>query len=273
MSIRRISGSVIAAVVSIGALGPMAKADTVIGSGTWQTWGDNALGSSARPSYGGAYWNNGSGDGSTANVGWCLAGGGNCAISAAPGALAFYGSGNAAVNNIQFSGSGAPVTVTFLAAYSMDANTFGWYSIDPANPNVTPTAAQQHPLVANAHTANPTQVGKSITFTPTGDYGFYLNNGTNTFFTQSMLNGDNYQHFALFSDGGSGFYIGSKDTWGGGDGDFNDIVVKIAVAGDDPPTTLAASIPEPVSLALIASGLIFLGVFLRKKKDSDSDQS
>jgi hypothetical protein len=183
--------------------------------------------------------------------------------------LAFYGTGNGAANTIQFSGSGSPVTITFLAAYSMDANTFGWYSINPSNSNVTPTAAQLHPLVSNQHAANPTPIGKSITFTPTADYGFYLYNGTNTFFTQSMLNGDNYQHFAIFSGNGSSFYIGSKDTWGGGDRDFNDIVVKITPS-DDPPIRLAAdAVPEPVPLALIAGGLIFLGAFLRKKKGSD----
>jgi hypothetical protein len=260
----------LAAAISMTIASFTAKADTVVGSGSWQTWSDNALGSSSKPAYGGAYWNNGSGDGSSANVGWCLAGGGNCAVSQSPGALAFYGNGDAAVNNVHFSGTGSPVTVTLLAAYSMDSNTFGWYSIDPSNPNVTPTVAQEHPLVSNAHTAHPTPIGTSITFTPTSNYGFYLYNGGQTFFTQSVFNGDNYQHFAIFGGNGRSFYIGSKDTWGGGDRDFNDIVVQITPSGDDPPLRAAVtSNPEPLPLALIAGGLIFLGAFLRKKKNSD----
>jgi hypothetical protein len=257
---RRTSVSFLFAMFALIAASAQVQADTIAPGGSFQSWNASTLSTT-----GGPYWNNASSDSANANIGWCLAGGGSCSIAGTPGAIGFYGVGNSAVSNIFFNGTGATVSVTFLGGVAGFADTFGWYAINPANPNVVPPAASQHAIAGNSHTATPTPVGQTMTFNAGAgsDYGFYLNNGSQTFFSQSSLNSDSTQHFAIFTDGTS-FYIGSEDVAGGGDRDYNDMLVKITPSAPGGPT----DVPEPMSMSMLGGGLIVLGGLIRYARRS-----
>ena len=54
-------------------------------------------------------------------------------------------------------------------------------------------------------------------------------NGSDTFFAYAAANSDGFAHFRSLGDN----IIGLEDLWGGGDRDFDDMIIQIA------PTTLA----------------------------------
>ncbi|HHO74838.1 MAG TPA: DUF4114 domain-containing protein [Deltaproteobacteria bacterium] len=100
-------------------------------------------------------------------------------------------------------------------------------------------------------------------------FGFYLTtpegNGY-TFYSHTSLNNDGFDHFLLFdtSDNAVGSLLGAdlvvamEDLYGGGDQDFNDMVVGISDVSPAP-------VPEPATLLLIGSGLLGMGAFRKKR--------
>ncbi|MCP4108715.1 MAG: DUF4114 domain-containing protein [Desulfobacteraceae bacterium] len=99
-------------------------------------------------------------------------------------------------------------------------------------------------------------------------FGFYLTtpeNGGMTYYSHSSLNQDGFDHLMLFDtrDNTVGDLLGSdvilawEDLYGGGEQDFNDMVVGI---GD-----VVVPTPEPATMLLLGSGLIGLAA-LRKKR-------
>ncbi len=257
------------------------SADTVTGGGFWQTWTagfpGSTLGTASAPTYGGGpatitqgpYWNNASGDGPAANIGWCLAGGGDCILfDGSPGAIPFYGGANgSAVTDMTFSGDHSQITVEASLTSQRPNDTFGYYTFDPTSGAILQTFA-----LLSASSAPGTQ---SVTFTPsTPDYGFYIENTQGNpadpstfpseyfFYTDASLNNvlltpnptDNLQHLAIFNTGNT-FYIGAVDTracsadiasscLNPADFDYQDMVVKLTVVT-----------PEPASFALLGLSL------------------
>jgi len=242
-----------------------ACADTLNGNGSWQTWSPTVLNTPTT----GPYWNGNSGDGPEYNIGWCLTGTGNCKISNPPGALAYYGNGNAAASNVSFTNSGVAQQVSLAGLFSNQngvrpngTNYFGWYTdnggVVTLNPLLNSTEA----------------VGSYATFAPTGTYGFYEENvqSPNTsytanyfWFTDTSLDytsgpgapaTDGGQHFSIFGSAGSStYYLGLEDTpFATSDLDYNDMVIKLEPA------------PEPSSLMLLAGGVCVLafGFFFRR---------
>jgi hypothetical protein len=247
------------------------KADTLVGpGGAFQTWTAAVLGPVNAPTYGGPYWNNPSGDGTTANIGWCLVGGGACVIPSPPGAIAMYATPTLqAVSNMSFQNNGVAVEVSLLGMLTNQLgtpqnsgyNVFGWYQI-----NSNGTIGALTPLW-NSKTAT---IGQSAIFTPTANYGLYLENiqgnGQADYFwfmnsTQNTSTGpdknpaDSLQHFAIFSGTPGNFYIGIDDT-NNGNRDYNNMIIKLF------------NTPEPRSLMLAGVGLLLFGLvaFNRHRK-------
>lgn len=260
--------------------GAMAQADSVIGAGNWQPWSAANLVQGVSPTPGLPYWNNFSGDGSRYNIGWCLAGGGNCNIPNPPGNASYFGTnGGAAPSDISFVNHGYPVIATLDAAITNSGllDTFGWYSI-----NADGSIGSLHRLFSQSSAPGIT----TLSFTPSHLYGLYVEQDQGApgtpfssqyfFFTNSSDNrvtgyhnpGDSLQHFAVFDPptgtSDAPYYIGAVDTracTAGSSGtcdppfrfDYNDFVVKLDTLNT----------PEPGSLGLVVSSLILFAAFVR----------
>jgi hypothetical protein len=118
-------------------------------------------------------------------------------------------------------------------------------------------------------------VGSIADFTPTANYGFYLENvqSPNTSYTADyfwfMNDSLDYtagtglldagtQHFTVFS-GTNSFYLGMEDTPAPtSDFDYNDMIINVQ------------AVPEPASIALMAGGIGVLGVIRRRRAQTFS---
>jgi len=247
----------LASILGVALLSQNVHADALVGpGGAFQQWTSAVLGPTSAPTYGGPYWNNYSPDGPTANIGWCLVGTGGCVIASPPGAVAYWGNGTAAPTNMYYQSSGAPVTVSLLAMYTNQLgtpqnsgyNVFGWYQI--TNGKIS--------ALTPLWSSNTATIGETASFTPTGNYGLYLENiqgnGAADYFwfmnkTADYSAGpdknpiDNTQHFAIFSGTPGQYFVGMDDTDNGAL-DYNDMIVKVTNA------------PEPCMFVL--SGLSLL---------------
>ncbi|MCC7202282.1 MAG: DUF4114 domain-containing protein [Nitrospirae bacterium] len=115
-----------------------------------------------------------------------------------------------------------------------------------------------------------TNLSTAITRNIGTTFGFYLSTPQNyTYYSHGALNPDGIDHMFLFDTGdntvgqllGSDVVVGIEDLYGGGDRDYNDMVVGVT----DVRPVSATSVPEPTSLFLLGSGLIGLGLLGRMK--------
>ena len=92
------------------------------------------------------------------------------------------------------------------------------------------------------------------------EIGVYLNNGNGTdLFSHNALNLNGHRQVGIYNTfGGSGLAFGWEDLSGGGDNDYNDMVVF----GTDISTT---AVPEPSSVAIMGLGMLGLVAARRKK--------
>ena len=101
-----------------------------------------------------------------------------------------------------------------FAAYAAE-NTFGWYSLK---------TGKYYELFSGEDSANST-----IEFSTTEPFGLYLGSPNGTFHTEIGRNEDNFDHAWIFQDPRieEGHIVAWEDLWGGGDKDFQDIIVSI----------------------------------------------
>jgi hypothetical protein len=92
-----------------------------------------------------------------------------------------------------------------------------------------------------------------------GTFGFYLSTPVgNTFYTHTNLNADGVDHAAIYNtlSFNGGVIVAWEDLYGGGDMDFNDMVIGVSDV---------APVSEPATFALLGLGLAGLG-FARRKQ-------
>ena len=159
-----------------------------------------------------------------------------------------------------------------------DTNTFGIYGFTMADDvvilgetlevfagGVSPinSASMAFDIAAGTVTNEATEADANIGT----NFGLYLYcaEEDETYYSHTALNKDGFDHMMIFdtSDNSVGTLFGSdvvvaiEDLWGGGDKDFDDMVVGV--------TDAVPAVPEPATMLLLGSGLIGLAAFGRKK--------
>ena len=107
---------------------------------------------------------------------------------------------------------------------------------------------------------------KTSTITPLGTtFGFYLENtvdsDSGTFYSDAVLNGDGFDHTAILATAWHGVIVGFEDLAGGGDKDFNDLIVFVSCV-----TPVVTPIPAPGAMLLAGLGSALVISRRRKKR-------
>ncbi|UTW60187.1 DUF4114 domain-containing protein [Kordiimonas sp. SCSIO 12603] len=95
--------------------------------------------------------------------------------------------------------------------------------------------------------------------------------GTTTYFTDMALNPDDIDHFVVLATPNSPYLlVGVEDLLGGGDEDYNDVVVALDVGTVNASKMIANAVPLPGPVAALLGPLFLLGFAkLRRKKTTD----
>lgn len=198
------------------------------------------------------------------------------------------------VNNDQYSADGywligsstvAVTNILFEFAGFANTTTFGIFDKNNVSNKLQVYGGAASPgsiaLMANSTVAGGKQFCTAPLFSsPTctvfggGQFGFYLQTESGTFYSDSDLNGDNFDHLVAYQGNYSSsnpsyingspwlaneFVLAWEDLWGGGDSDYDDFVVLVESV---------VSAPEPTTLGLFGLGLMAFGLRARKRQIS-----
>lgn len=94
-------------------------------------------------------------------------------------------------------------------------------------------------------------------------FGFYLDSPDGRFYSDTSMNRDKTDHMLAYLAENGDFFLGFEDLRGGGDLDYDDLVIAIRKYV---PDASPAPVPEPGTLLLLGSGL--LGLAYRRKNRS-----
>lgn len=108
-------------------------------------------------------------------------------------------------------------------------------------------------------------------------FGFFLKSGNNTFYSDTTKNTDTYDHMVAYQ-GKNGyvklpgattftpwlpneFVLAFEDTLGGGDHDYNDMVLMIESV---------APVPEPGTMVLLGIGMLGLAIYGKRRMNREA---
>ncbi len=73
--------------------------------------------------------------------------------------------------------------------------------------------------------------GSTASLVAEQEFGFYIDSYDGTFWTETALNGDGFDHALVFENTkGSGYIVAFEDLWGGGDQDYTDRIILVTPA-------------------------------------------
>lgn len=98
------------------------------------------------------------------------------------------------------------------------------------------------------------------------------NGGSNTFYTDSALNSDSLAHFVVLATPDSPYLlIGAEDLPGGGDMDYNDVVIALDVGIATASKLISKAVPLPAPLAALLGPVLFLVLSAWKRRRRSLD--
>ncbi len=167
----------------------------------------------------------------------------------------------------------ATVTAFFISEGAGYHNSFGFYnaSTDPNAQNRTIIWNDASGTGSGLAGGGTLEFGSSYTlgqFAAGTQLGFFLvMNGAShpnnpVFYSDPSLNPDNLQHVVTMSEiGGYDGLLGMgwEDLWGGGDKDYNDLIVAIGIDYHN-------AVPAPPALLLMSIGLVPLATIMRRRR-------
>lgn len=155
---------------------------------------------------------------------------------------------NDSMNNYGLWTTFSPASATLMYEFAgfAPSNSFGTYAIGNPENRVELFSGPNSPVLTN-------------TFDIDGPFGFYLQSPNNTWYSQDFLNEDQSRHMLVFQESPTSYLLAWEDLpIPTGDGDFQDMVIRVGNAGPAP-------VPEPGTLFLVGSGLVGLAGWGRKK--------
>jgi hypothetical protein len=87
--------------------------------------------------------------------------------------------------------------------------------------------------------------------------------GPRTYYSDALGVGDNFDHALVTPNAGS-FNVAFEDIYGGGDKDYNDVVLNVACTPDTIPTPEFPTLALPAGLII---GMLGVALFIQKTKE------
>ncbi len=98
--------------------------------------------------------------------------------------------------------------------------------------------------------------------------------GTNTYYTDTSLNSDGIDHFVVLATPDNPYLlIGVEDLPGGGDKDYNDVVVALEVGLATTKNLMAKAVPLPAPIAALFGPVLFGVVLAAKRRRRKGDDA
>ncbi|MBL4789565.1 MAG: DUF4114 domain-containing protein [Kordiimonadaceae bacterium] len=177
------------------------------------------------------------------------------------------------------------VRVYFIGEGAGYHNSFGIYTGDSSAaltgdaalvfPDASSSSSYLDPTGSDYRSANaPVAAGDFVelgTFESGTQLNLFLiangaNGGTNTYFTDIALNPDGIEHYVVLATPDSPYLlVGAEDLFGGGDKDYNDIVVAFDIGTANVQQLVSNAVPLPGPVAALL-GPLCLALFVRFKR-------